>query len=102
MSGPERIWLQMEAGDGGTHTWADHNTAWDEQGVYEPEYVRADIAATEADALRAEIKQLREAIATLIYETTHLSPEESNGSHWCSISKSALYAASAALEETKP
>lgn len=42
---PERIWLQLGAGDYGTHTWADAPQDWaDETGCGEPEYIRADLA----------------------------------------------------------
>ena len=41
---PERIWLQLGAGDYGTHTWCDQPQDWaDENGEGEPEYIRADI-----------------------------------------------------------
>ena len=41
------------------------------------------------------------ALREMIYETTHLSPQEDDGSHWCKISKSALEKARAALEGKK-
>ena len=41
---PERIWLQLGAGDQGTHTWCDQNQGWDDDGPNEPEYIRADLA----------------------------------------------------------
>lgn len=38
-----------------------------------------------------------EALAALIYETTHLSPRDDDGSHWCRITADALEAARDAL-----
>ena len=49
------------------------------------------------DAAAQEIEQLREALSQMVYETTHLSPMENDGSHWCKISKEALIQARAAL-----
>ncbi len=49
-------------------------------------------------ALAAERDALREALQQMVYETTHLSPEEDDGSHWCRISKQALTQGRAALE----
>ena len=46
-----------------------------------------------------EIKQLREALGQMIYETTHLSPVENDGSHWCKISKETLAIAREALKQ---
>lgn len=43
------------------------------------------------------VDELVQALGLMVYETTHLSPEESDGSHWCKISKEALEAARAAL-----
>lgn len=45
------------------------------------------------EAMRA----LAEALARMIYETTHLSPEQDDGSHWCKISAEALNQSRAAL-----
>ena len=56
---PERIWLQLGAGDEGTHTWADHQAGWDDDGEYEPGYIRADVA--EAEKQLAVAAALREA-----------------------------------------
>ena len=47
----------------------------------------------------AEIERLKAALRHLVYEITHLSPEEDDGSHRCRISKSALQSARAALNE---
>jgi len=56
-----------------------------------------DIARAEADTLRAEVKRLRAALRTMVYEATHLSPEEEDLSHWCKFTGDALQAARAAL-----
>ena len=41
---PERIWLQLGAGDFGSHTWCDTPQDWaDENGDGEPKYIRADL-----------------------------------------------------------
>lgn len=42
----------------------------------------------------------REALRVMIYETTHLSPMEPDGSHWCRITADALNTARAALGES--
>ena len=47
----------------------------------------------------AEIEKLREALRELIYETTHLSPQEDDGSHRCTITGETLRKARAALGE---
>lgn len=46
-------------------------------------------------------KQVIEALAEMIYETTHLSPLEDDGSHKCVISKDTLAAAREALTALK-
>jgi hypothetical protein len=43
-----------------------------------------------------------EALKTFIYETTHLSPVEEDGSHWCKISKDCLRQGRAALSSLPP
>ena len=47
----------------------------------------------------AEIERLKAALRHLVYEITHLSPEEDDGSHQCRISKPALQSARAELSE---
>ena len=57
---PERIWLQLGAGDYGTHTWCDQPQGWaDENGEGEPEYIRADLHAAAIAKLKAENARLR-------------------------------------------
>ena len=46
-----------------------------------------------------EIEKLRTALRELIYETTHLSPQEDDGSHRCTITGETLRKARAALGE---
>ena len=68
--------------------------------AYARELVAADVAVgylEERDHFAREVERLREALRLMIYETTHLSPEEDDGSHWCRISKDALAHARAAL-----
>jgi len=62
------------------------------------EYIRADVVAS----LTAERDRLREALARLVYEATHLSPMQDDGSHVCAISSVALKNARAALSGTAP
>jgi len=45
---------------------------------------------TESESLRSEVARLRCALQRMIYETTHLSPQQDDGSHWCKISHGAL------------
>lgn len=45
---------------------------------------------------------LFEALEEMVYETTHLSPMEPNGDHWCRISAQALANARAALSKANP
>lgn len=52
------------------------------------------------EQLTAEVERLREALRVMIYETTHLSPMEPDGSHWCRITADALNTARAALGES--
>ena len=51
------------------------------------------------DTLRAEVARLRSALQSMVYETTHLSPLQDDGSHWCKISHVALAEARAALSD---
>jgi hypothetical protein len=48
---------------------------------------------------RAEVARLREALRSFVYETTHLSPLEDDGSHWCRISAETLSKGRAALSQ---
>ena len=58
---PERIWLQLGAGEYGTHTWCDQPQGWaDENGEGEPEYIRADLHAA---AIAELVEGLREMCA---------------------------------------
>ena len=59
-------------------------------------------AESRLEAALAEVARLREALERMVYETTHLSPEEDDGLHWCCISKDALAKARAALAKGAP
>jgi hypothetical protein len=50
-----------------------------------------------ANTIAADNLRLRAALKTMVYETTHLSSLEDDGSHKCRISKRALAAAREAL-----
>lgn len=50
------------------------------------------------EQMEAEITRMREALGRMIYETTHLSAVEDDGSHWCKISGEVLALARAAIE----
>ena len=50
---------------------------------------------------KAEREMLRKALREMVYETTHLSPVQDDGSHWAKISGSALAQARAALSGSK-
>jgi hypothetical protein len=47
----------------------------------------------------ARVKVLEDALREMVYETTHLSPQEDDGSHWAKISAAALGRARTALQE---
>tara|TARA_B000000460_G_scaffold248815_2_gene227338 strand:- start:4518 stop:4883 length:366 start_codon:yes stop_codon:yes gene_type:complete len=49
--------------------------------------------------LEARVAELERALATMIYEATHLSPEEDDGSHWAKIAREVLAQARAALAQ---
>src|SRR5258708_344804 len=60
-----------------------------------------DLVVIKANLLAAkdaEIAALRSAVERFVYETTHLSPMEYDGSHKCTISSNALNQGRAALE----
>jgi len=50
-------------------------------------------------ALLADLDRMREALAEYVYETTHLSPMEVDGSHWCRIPAETLARARSALSQ---
>jgi len=79
---PERVWLQLGAGEYGTHTWCDQPQDWaDENGDGEPEYIRADLVDTLLKQAREEA--LREAGKNLsVYAPTLVDgPEHDVGYH---------------------
>ena len=52
----------------------------------------------EIQQLVAEVARLRQALRTMIYEITDLSPLEDDGTYWCKISDEALTSAIASVE----
>lgn len=62
----------------------------------------AEIEARDATiaTLTRRLGELEIALAEMIYETTHLSPREDDGSHVCKISQGALQRAREALHTT--
>tara|TARA_R110000772_G_C13144651_1_gene424352 strand:+ start:251 stop:538 length:288 start_codon:yes stop_codon:yes gene_type:complete len=84
---PARIWAYTQ-GKRRCGIWRS-----DDDMAVAVEYTRSDIA----DTLRAEVARLRSALRTMVYEATHLSPEEEDLSHWCKFTGDALQAARAAL-----
>jgi len=60
---------------------------------------KLDNLRTKYRDLEKENARLREALRELIYETTHLSPQEDDGSHRCTITGETLRKARAALGE---
>lgn len=57
-------------------------------------------AARAIEALVAENARLREALTEMVYEATHLSPEQDDGSHWANIGSETLARARATLEDS--
>lgn len=66
---------------GRLEAWADNDAKYGHHG-----------RAADWLAAKARIEALEAALRTMIYETTHLSPCEPDGSHWCKISADALAA----------
>jgi hypothetical protein len=94
MIGPERIWHTTDRrGKIAKHQDAHVKPCAEVMSAYS-EYVRADIAATEADALRAEVKRLREALK-------FYAPIEIAGVKYAG-GDDAGWRATAALAEAKP
>lgn len=57
--------------------------------------------AEELARVKAQLEVAREALRVMVYETTHLSLLEDDGSHKCRISKKALEQARAALKASE-
>lgn len=53
------------------------------------------------EKLGPRIEKLTAALGEMVYEATHLSPMEPDGSHWCRISAVSLERARDALRDTK-
>ena len=58
------------------------------------------LAADEITRLTAENERLRALLREAVYEATHLSPQEPDGSHWAKMSAAWLAQARAELTET--
>jgi len=91
MSAPERIWID---GAVNGNVWADQKSDCLLSGIAAHEYVRADLCDPTQDE---RVMALVDALQEFIYETTHLSPIEDDGSHWCKISADCLEKGRAAL-----
>lgn len=52
-------------------------------------------------AMQKQQEALVRVITSFVYETTCLSPQEDDGSHWCKMSKETLEAGRAALKSIK-
>jgi hypothetical protein len=72
-----------------------HYSEWVGRWNYLGPCLRPDEAVT---ALLREV-QLKAALREMVYEATHLSPQEDDGSHWAKISKRTLDKARAALKD---
>ena len=95
MSGPERIWHTTDRrGKIAKHPDAHVKPCAEVMSAYS-EYTRADIATTEADALRADNERLRDALAKCLNVVEHAEGV-------IGLTLSSGDAARAALEETKP
>jgi hypothetical protein len=87
---PERIWARYSEApspyDGLRGLIVDNKP-----GPGLKEFVPADLPPTRNQIITdPRVKALVEALALIIYETTHLSPQEDDGSHWCKISAECL------------
>lgn len=80
MSAPRKIW----AYDDGLNS-PDSRT-WSATVPVGPAYHHDDV-----------VREMARALREMVYEATHLSPMEPDGSHWCKISEEALTASRAAL-----
>jgi hypothetical protein len=80
---PEKMWVFPKK------NWFNagaSNVRISSSGANDVEYTRSDIA----QGMQAENARLRWALQRMVYETTHLSPQQDDGSHWCKISHGAL------------
>ena len=74
--------------------WCSPENAHKEMDVHLAEAIAQEVcAAIDTDAIAALVGALQ----CFVYETTHLSPEKSDGSHWCNISKDCLEGGRTAL-----
>lgn len=66
----------------------------------EPLLTALEQMQAQESTLRARVETLELALRNMVYETTHLSPAEDDGSHWCRVSSEVLAQARAALNDT--
>lgn len=71
----------------------------DSRGGQHPQSIACREAANLITAQAERIKALEGALGSLIYEITHLSPMEDDGSHRCKVSAGAMKEARAALAQ---
>lgn len=65
---PDRIWLQREQGEGGSHTWCEDSVG-DGDLIEEVEYVRADRAQVQAEK-DAKTAELHKMLANIMHDQT--------------------------------
>jgi hypothetical protein len=90
------LWRAKPFLGAGRGCWETKGTedAWEPREVSNWHYLGPCLTPAEVEA---RIAELEGALREMVYETTHLSPEYDDGSHWCKISKRALEKARAAL-----
>ena len=79
--------------------WTEPSFGSPKTDIARHEYLGPVLKPDEAvTALLREV-QLKAALREMLYEATHLSPQEDDGSHWAKISKRTLEKARAALKD---
>ena len=73
-----------------------HDDNWQ---AMECTYLGPVLSHNQTKALQARVAQLEAVLREMLYEATHLSPQEDDGSHWAKISKRTLEKARAALKD---
>lgn len=71
MSAPERLWAKPHHNGAVGECWHDARSEAPERPWEFNEYIRADLATSEADALRAENERLREALEPFAQVAVH-------------------------------
>ena len=88
-----KYWRVIRGVTGGTSYLCHADTLEAAKSAAQADYTTRILAAIDADAIAGMVEALR----CFVYETTHLSPEKSDGSHWCKISKDCLEGGHTAL-----